>query len=40
MSDRILVMHDRTPMGIVNRADATPESLLAMALGHTPAAVA
>ena len=35
MSDRIAVMRDGAIAGIVNRADATADSILAMALGHT-----
>ena len=34
MSDRIGVMRDGTIAGILNRAEATPESVLALALGH------
>jgi len=34
MSDRIAVMHAGTIVGVVNRSDATQESILALALGH------
>ena len=34
MSDRIAVMHSGTVAGILNRADATQENILEMALGH------
>jgi rhamnose transport system ATP-binding protein len=36
MSDRIVVMHGGTVAGIVDRADATQENILALALGHAP----
>ena len=35
MSDRIAVMHNGTVAGILDRADATQEKVLALALGHT-----
>jgi rhamnose transport system ATP-binding protein len=35
MSDRIAVMHAGRIVGIVDRAEATPESVLAMALGKS-----
>ena len=35
MSDRIVVMHDGTVAGILDRAEATQEKVLALALGHT-----
>jgi rhamnose transport system ATP-binding protein len=35
MSDRIAVMHGGTMTGILTRAEATQEKILAMALGHT-----
>jgi rhamnose transport system ATP-binding protein len=38
MSDRIVVMHGGTVSGILDRADATQEKVLALALGH-PATV-
>jgi len=34
MSDRIAVMHAGQVVGVVDRADATQESILALALGH------
>jgi rhamnose transport system ATP-binding protein len=34
MSDRIAVMHGGTMTGILTRAEATQEKILAMALGH------
>ena len=34
MSDRIVVMHGGTVSGILDRAEATQESVLALALGH------
>jgi rhamnose transport system ATP-binding protein len=37
MSDRIAVMHGGTVVGVVDRADATQELLLEMALGHATA---
>ncbi len=40
MSDRIAVMHAGAMMGMVDRADATQESLMALALGHAPDAAA
>jgi rhamnose transport system ATP-binding protein len=36
MSDRIVVMHGGTVTGILDRAQATQESVMALALGHTP----
>jgi rhamnose transport system ATP-binding protein len=36
MSDRIGVMRSGTLAGIVDRADATPEGLMTLALGHSP----
>lgn len=36
MSDRIAVMHAGRVVGVVDRAEATQESILAMALGHAP----
>jgi rhamnose transport system ATP-binding protein len=38
MSDRIGVMRDGTLAGIVDRAQATPEGLMTLALGHAPKA--
>ena len=35
MSDRIAVMHAGSIVGVVDRADATQENLLALALGHS-----
>ena len=34
MSDRIAVMHSGTIVGILSRAEATQEKILALALGH------
>jgi rhamnose transport system ATP-binding protein len=34
MSDRIVVMHARTVSGVLDRAEATQEKVLALALGH------
>jgi rhamnose transport system ATP-binding protein len=34
MSDRIAVMHGGTITGVLTRAEATQEKILAMALGH------
>jgi rhamnose transport system ATP-binding protein len=34
MSDRIAVMHEGTIVGVLNRADATQEKILALALGN------
>ena len=34
MSDRIAVMHDGRITGILSRADATPQRILSLALGH------
>jgi rhamnose transport system ATP-binding protein len=34
MSDRIAVMHGGTIVGVIDRADATQEKILALALGH------
>jgi ABC-type sugar transport system ATPase subunit len=39
MSDRIAVMRDGALAGIVDRADATADSVLALALGHGAPAV-
>jgi rhamnose transport system ATP-binding protein len=36
MSDRIAVMHGGTIVGVLDRADATPERILARALGRSP----
>jgi rhamnose transport system ATP-binding protein len=36
MSDRIVVMHAGTVAGVVDRDQATQESILALALGHPP----
>lgn len=36
MSDRIAVMRAGTIVGILNRADATQEKILGLALGHSP----
>jgi ABC-type sugar transport system ATPase subunit len=36
MSDRIVVMRGRTVAGILDRAEATQENILALALGHAP----
>jgi len=36
MSDRIVVMHAGTIVGTLNRAQATQEAILSMALGHKP----
>jgi rhamnose transport system ATP-binding protein len=36
MSDRIAVMHAGTVVGTLDRADATQEKVLALALGHAP----
>ncbi len=36
MSDRIAVMHAGRVVGVVDRAEAAQESILAMALGHAP----
>jgi ABC-type sugar transport system ATPase subunit len=38
MSDRIAVMHAGRVVGVVDRAAATQESILALALGHPLAA--
>jgi rhamnose transport system ATP-binding protein len=38
MSDRVVVMHGGTVAGILDRAEATQESILALALGHPRAA--
>jgi rhamnose transport system ATP-binding protein len=35
MSDRIVVMHGGTVSGVVDRAEATQERLMALALGHS-----
>ena len=35
MSDRIAVMHEGALTGILDRAEATPQKILALALGHT-----
>ncbi len=37
MSDRIAVMHGGTIVATIDRADATQETLLGLALGHVPA---
>jgi len=37
MSDRVAVMRAGTIVGIVDRAEATPEGIMAMAFGHEPA---
>jgi rhamnose transport system ATP-binding protein len=34
MSDRIAVMHEGTIAGVLDRAEATQQRILAMALGH------
>jgi ABC-type sugar transport system ATPase subunit len=34
MSDRIVVMHSGSVAGTLNRAEATPEKILSLALGH------
>lgn len=39
MSDRIVVMHDGAVAGILNRAEATQQKILALALGHERAAM-
>jgi D-xylose transport system ATP-binding protein len=36
MSDRILVLHDGAISGVFDRAGATPEKILAAAMGHVP----
>jgi len=36
MADRIIVMHAGRVVGQMNRADATPERVLELALGHAP----
>lgn len=36
MSDRIAVMHSGTIVGVLPRAEATPQAILSLALGHTP----
>jgi ABC-type sugar transport system ATPase subunit len=38
MADRIIVMHAGRVVGEMSRADATPERVLELALGHTAAA--
>ena len=38
MSDRIAVMHGGTVVGTLDRAEATQEAILELALGHVPAA--
>jgi rhamnose transport system ATP-binding protein len=40
MSDRIAVLHAGSVVGVLDRAEATQEALLAMALGHPPASAA
>jgi rhamnose transport system ATP-binding protein len=35
MSDRIVVMHEGSVAGVLNREDATQHSILSLALGHT-----
>jgi rhamnose transport system ATP-binding protein len=37
MSDRVVVMHGGTVAGILDRAEATQESIMELALGHRPA---
>ena len=37
MSDRIAVMHGGTVVGTLDRAEATQEAILELALGHRPA---
>ena len=37
MSDRVVVMRAGTIVATLDRAEATPETLLAHALGHGPA---
>ena len=37
MSDRIAVLHGGTVVGVVDRAAATQERLMELALGHVPA---
>ena len=37
MSDRIAVMHGGTVVGTLDRAEATQEAILELALGHAPA---
>jgi rhamnose transport system ATP-binding protein len=39
MSDRVAVMHAGTVAGVLDRAEATPEQVMELALGHRPAAV-
>jgi hypothetical protein len=40
MSDRIAVMHGGTIVGTLDRAEATQEKVLALALGHAPTPLA
>jgi ABC-type sugar transport system ATPase subunit len=40
MSDRVAVMHGGTVVGTLDRAEATQQKVLALALGHDPAEVA
>jgi rhamnose transport system ATP-binding protein len=37
MSDRIAVMHGGTIVALLDRAEATQDKILALALGHQPA---
>jgi ABC-type sugar transport system ATPase subunit len=37
MSDRIVVMHGGRITGLLNRAEATPQRVLELALGHVAA---
>jgi ABC-type sugar transport system ATPase subunit len=34
MSDRVAVMRNGRVVGVVDRADATPEGIMALAFGH------
>jgi ABC-type sugar transport system ATPase subunit len=36
ISDRIAVMHQGSIRGILSREEATPQKILALALGHVP----
>src|SRR5262249_21992863 len=36
MSDRIAVMHEGTITGVLDRAEATQQKILSLALGHAP----
>jgi len=40
MSDRVAVMHGGTIVGTLDRADATPEAILGLALGQVPSGAA